>query len=34
MLKGKGISPSMARNLIIGAIQAQVDYGLKNTALG
>ena len=34
MLKGKGISPSMARNLIIGAMQAQVDYGLKNTNLG
>ena len=33
ILKGKGISPSMTRNLIIGAMQTQVDYGLKNTTL-
>ena len=33
MLKGSGISPSMARNLIIGAMQAQVEYGLKNTSM-
>ena len=33
MLKGSGISPSMARNLIIGAMQAQVEYGLKHTSL-
>ena len=33
MLKGSGISPCMARNLIIGAMQAQVEYGLKNTSM-
>lgn len=31
MLRGNGISPSMSRNLIVGAMQAQTEYGLKNT---
>ena len=32
MLRGIGISPSMCRNLIVGAMQAQTEYGLKNTS--
>ena len=34
MLRGGGITPNMSKNLIIGAMQAQTEYGLQNTPLG
>ena len=33
MLRGGGITPNMSKNLIVGAMQAQVQYGLMNTPL-
>ena len=33
MLRGGGITPSMSKNLIVGAMQAQVLYSLMNTSL-
>ena len=33
MLRGGGITPCMSRNLIVGAMQAQVQYGLMCTPL-
>ena len=34
MLRGGSITPGMSKNLIVGAMQAQTQYGLVNTPLG
>ena len=33
MLRGGGITPDLSKNLIVGAMQAQVQYGLQCTPL-